>query len=150
MADVGASCDVSNMTCGGVSKSAFFMHPPWLKGKTGCSYARIETTLPDEDEIIFQASLGKRDGTNRGDGIRFMVLVAEVGQPETLAGDVTHADHKWIPFTVDLSKWRGKKVVMRLVSDAGLAGDTQGDHAAWAELAICKKNKSLNYRLINN
>ncbi|MBR5840465.1 MAG: hypothetical protein IKZ84_18140, partial [Victivallales bacterium] len=150
MADVGASCDVSNMTCGGVSKSAFFMHPPWLKGKTGCSYARVETTLPDEDEIIFQASLGKRDGTNRGDGIRFMVLVAEVGQPEILAGEVTHADHKWIPFTVDLSKWRGKKVVMRLVSDAGLAGDTQGDHAAWAELAICKKNKSLNYRLINN
>ena len=150
MADVGASCDVSNMTCGGVSKSAFFMHPPWLKGKTGCSYARIETTLPDEDEIIFQASLGKRDGTHRGDGIRFMVLVAEVGQPETLAGEVTHAEHAWIPFTVDLSKWRGKKVVMRLVSDAGLAGDTQGDHAAWAELVICKKNKSLIYKLINN
>ena len=126
------------------------MHPPGQKGKTGCSYALIETTLPDEDEIIFQASLGKRDKTDRGDGIRFMVLVAEVGQPETLAGEVTHADCTWIPFTADLSKWRGKKVVMRLVSDAGLAGNTQGDHAAWAELVICKKNKSLIYRLIHN
>ena len=150
MGDVGASCDVSTMTCGGVNKTAFFMHPPWLNGKTGCSYARVETTLPDEDGIVFQATLGKRDGTDRGDGIRFMLFVSEVCQPEVLAGEVTHADHKWIPFTAELSKWRGKKVVLRLVSDAGLAGNTQGDHAAWAELLIRNKEKRLIYRLINN
>ena len=94
------------------------------------------------------ATLGKRDGTDRGDGIRFMLFVSEVGQPEVLAGEVTHADHKWIPFTADLSKWRGKKVVLRLVSDAGLAGNTQGDHAAWAELLIRNKEKRLIYKLI--
>jgi hypothetical protein len=147
MTEVGAHCEIAGMSCGGVYKDAFFMHPPWQKGKTGCAYARVETTLPDEDELVFQASLGKRDRTDIGDGIHFMFFVAAEGQPETLLGETTLAEHKWIPFTADLSKWRGKKVTMRLVSDVGPTGNSTGDHAAWADMVIRKKEKILAYRL---
>ena len=147
MTEVGAHCEIAGMSCGGVYKDAFFMHPPWQKGKTGCAYARVETTLPDEDELVFQASLGKRDRTDIGDGIHFMFFVAAEGQPETLLDETTLSEHKWIPFTADLSKWRGKKVTMRLVSDVGPTGNSTGDHAAWADMVIRKKEKILAYRL---
>ena len=147
IAEVGAHCEATIMTCGKVNKEAFFMHPPWLKGKTGCAYARLDMTMPNEPDILFHASLGKRDGTDRGDGIHFMLCIAEEGQAETVVAEETLADSKWIPLTVDLSAWRGKKVTMRLVSDVGPTGNSTGDHAAWGELSLQKKEKALAYRL---
>ena len=40
-----------------------------------------------------------------------------------------------------------QKVTMRLVSDVGPTGNSTGDHAAWADMVIRKKEKILASRL---
>ncbi|MBN2448837.1 MAG: hypothetical protein JXR77_00525, partial [Lentisphaeria bacterium] len=67
----GASASLRDeLVCGGVTRSGWFMHPPWQGGAYGLVFALLDpVTLPREPRAAFRAEVGKLDGSDLGDGI---------------------------------------------------------------------------------
>jgi hypothetical protein len=162
----GASVHPDNhMASGNETKQGIFMHPPY-KGGTGFAFALYEpVTLPPKPSAAFRCDIGKRDGSDRGDGVLFRVAVVDGGacSPNTLAvapssdrvwrtrsstqnqasGDIETivaekqwAEHAWTPLEADLSRWAGRQVRLKLISDVGPADNSSGDWACWANPRI--------------
>ena len=137
MTDAGtvhARAEIMACACGGVTKPSIFMHPPWWGGVHGNTFSTHEMTLPDEP-VFFRAMVGKKDGSDSGDGIRFQVAIIYDGQ-ETLLAEHPLIEHKWEPIEADLTPWKGRKVTLKLISDIGEARNTAGDWACWAEIHL--------------
>ena len=132
----GGSACAGARTCGGVSKPGFEMHPPYLSGP-GLAFVRYAFELPAQP-VAFTAFVGKGDGSDRGDGIFYRIeLDAGDGKVETLA-EAHVIEHEWKPISADLSKWRGKRVKLTLVTDCGPKNNTAGDWGCWGELKLVK------------
>jgi hypothetical protein len=126
----------SHMTCGNETKQGLFMHPPYKSG-VGCAFALYEpVTLPREPAAAFRCEIGKRDGSDRGDGILFRVAVVEAGGKETAVVERQWAEHAWTPIEADLSRWAGQMIRLKLLSDVGPANNSSGDWACWANLRV--------------
>lgn len=124
------------MTCGEVVKNGIFMHPPY-QGAVGYSFARFgPIDLPADPPAAFRASVGKRDGSDLGDGILFKVTVVDAQGRETLVAQTVVARHEWVPLEADLTPWAGQSVGIKLISDVGGADNSVGDWACWADLRI--------------
>ena len=122
--------------CGGLGKQGLFMHPPWQTG-TGYGFALYEpVALPPDPPAAFRASVGKADGSDAGDGILYRLMVIDAVGNETLAAETTVLTHEWKPIEADLSRWAGKSVRMKLISDAGPKDDSTGDWAGWGDMRI--------------
>lgn len=115
-------------------KPSIFMHPPWWGGVHGNTFTTHDITLPKEP-VFFRAMVGKKDGSDLGDGIRFQVAIIYNGQ-ETLLAQHPIIKHVWEPIEADLTPWAGKKVTLKLISDIGEARDTGGDWACWADIHL--------------
>jgi hypothetical protein len=130
----GASPGVTN--CGGVGKSSLFMHPPW-QGGTGYTWVRYQPlALPAGRPAALRAVVGKGDGSDPGDGIYYRVVVVDAAGKETVAGTQHVTDHVWMPMEADLSPWEGQTVRVKLITDAGPAGDSSGDWGCWADMRV--------------
>ena len=82
-----------------------------------CSIHRF--VVPEEGFPVFRGFVGKRDSGDLGDGIWFSVQVQSgYSSFETLA-EVHVGKYEWKPIEADLSRWRGREIVMKLVSDVG-------------------------------
>ncbi|RMG01693.1 MAG: hypothetical protein D6741_04860, partial [Planctomycetota bacterium] len=108
------------VSCGGVMRSALFLHPPYKNG-VGFTYADFGPfQLPDAHPMCFRAEIGKGDGSDPGDGILFQLYAAEAspdGAPLgdfEIVGESLQAEHAWSRFEVDLDRWKGKRVLLRL------------------------------------
>lgn len=122
--------------CGGIEKNVLFMHPPW-QGGVGYCYAVFDPVhLPAAPVAVMRASLGKEDGSDPGDGILFKLVVLDDSGVESVAGQGTVTRHEWQPFEADLSRWAGKKVRLKLVTDVGTSDNSSGDWGCWADLRI--------------
>ena len=142
----GAYVSATTMPCGMVSKSGLFMHPPY---KTGvgytCSIHRF--VVPEEGFPVFRGFVGKRDGGDLGDGIWFSVQVQSGDSSfETLA-EVHVGKYEWKPIEADLSRWRGREIVMKLVSDVGPEDDSSADWACWGDLRLESRDPQLVHSL---
>lgn len=126
----------SHMTCGNETKQGIFMHPPY-QGGIGSAFALYApVTLPREPLAAFRCEIGKRDGSDRGDGVLFRVAVVEAGGKETIVAEKQWAEHAWTPLEADLSRWAGRSIRLKLISDVGPANNSSGDWACWANLRI--------------
>jgi hypothetical protein len=124
------------MTCGNETKQGLFMHPPY-KGGTGSAFALYApVTLPREPLAAFRCEIGKRDGSDRGDGVLFRIAVVEPDKKETIAAEKQWAEHAWTPLEADLSRWAGRTIRIKLISDVGPANNSSGDWACWANPRI--------------
>jgi len=130
----GALAHPATMDCGGVSRRGLFMHPPYMTG-IGYAFALYDPVhLPREPHAAFRCNIGKRDGSDRGDGILLRVaVVTEDGQESTVA-EKHWADYAWTPLEADLSRWAGQTVRLKLIADVGRANDSTGDWACWADM----------------
>ncbi|MCX7826163.1 MAG: hypothetical protein N2689_11485, partial [Verrucomicrobiae bacterium] len=126
----------SHMTCGNETKQGLFMHPPY-QGGVGSAFALYApVTLPREPAAAFRCDIGKRDGSDRGDGVLFRVAVVEPHGKETVVAEKQWAEHAWTPLEADLSRWAGKTIRLKLISDVGPSNNSSGDWACWANLRI--------------
>ncbi|MBI5393844.1 MAG: hypothetical protein HZA91_00955 [Verrucomicrobia bacterium] len=126
----------NHMTCGNETKPGVFMHPPY-QGGVGLAFALYEPVmLPRGSLAAFRCDIGKRDGSDRGDGVVFRVAVVEVGGKETVVAEKQWAEHAWTPLEADLSRWAGKSIRIKLISDVGPANNSSGDWACWANMRI--------------
>jgi hypothetical protein len=132
----------ANLTCGGISKPGIFMHPPYKTG-VGYAFAKFEPiTLPSK-LAAFRCDIGKRDGSDRGDGILFRVVVIEQNGKETVVAEKQWAEHDWTSLEADLSRWAGKTIRIKLISDVGASNNSVGDWACWSNLRIETKEPVL-------
>ncbi len=131
-ADSGASFRAASSTVGGVEKAGFFCHPPY-QGGVGLAFGEFEVALPDEP-CAFETLVGFTDGSSTEDGCVFSLQAREppagsqpAGGWETV-GSLQFAELKrWMPFRADLTKFRGKRVALRLVADVGPADNSHSD-----------------------
>src|SRR5690625_4169624 len=137
---------LNNLTADGVQKSGILMHPPYKNGKTGFVFIEYEPIRLPRKPVVFKAAVGKRDRSDPGDGIVFRIEVREENSVR-VAGEQTVKKHEWREISADLSRWAGKTVRLRLVSDPGPNGDTSGDWALWAEIKLFERDKKWTHRL---
>jgi hypothetical protein len=131
-----ANCQREAATCGDIAKSGLTMCPPW-QGAVGYGYVLYDpTTLPATPAAALRAFVGKRDGSDPGDGILYKVTVTDSKGNETVIAEKTVTQHEWTTIEGDLSPWAGQSVRIRLISDVGPNDDSIGDWACWADMRV--------------
>ena len=131
-----ANCQRETATCGDVVKPGLTMHPPW-QGAVGYTYALYDPIkLPATPAAAFRAFVGKRDGSDLGDGILYKATVTDAAGNEKVIAEKTVTQHEWLAIEGDLSPWAGQTVRIKLISDPGPADNTSGDWACWADMRV--------------
>jgi hypothetical protein len=124
------------MSCGNVTKPGLFMHPPY-RGGVGYAFAVFEPIdLPGIVPAVFRCEIGKRDGSDPGDGILFRVAVVDDDRAETVVAEQQWIQHAWTPLAADLSPWAGQRVRIKLIADVGPSDNSSGDWACWSGMSI--------------
>ena len=132
----GAHAHRTERSCGNVNKTCLFMHPPY-RGAVGYSYALFEEIeLPDEPKAALRCQIGKADGSDPGDGVLFRMAVVAADGTETMMAEKQWIEHTWTPLEADLSRFAGKRIRIKLISDVGKGDNSSGDWACWAEMKI--------------
>jgi hypothetical protein len=80
--------------------------------------------------------VGKGNGSDPGDGITYRVAVVEDDGSETAVATATVTRHEWMPIEADLSRWAGRRVRLKLITDVGPADNPGGDWGCWAEARL--------------
>lgn len=141
----GTDGDVSFLASGvsgGQAKPALFMHPPWGAAQAGYVFYEIPVQLPDYPAELTGAT-GFRDGLNATDGGVFDVFVTTAdGERENVFHHPQDAV-EFQDFSVDLSRYAGRQITLRLQFDCGPANDTSADHAFWGEPKIVGRQQLL-------
>ncbi len=123
------------LTCGGSQQDGWSMHPPYMGG-TGYVFALTQPVVLPAAPAVFQCEIGKGDGSDVGDGILFQVTVVDQYGTETLAAERVWDKHAWDAWSVDLARWAGKTVQLKLIADVGKKDNSSGDWARWASLGL--------------
>ena len=126
-----SSATFSNLSVSrGGTKNAIHMHPPW-KPKGGTIFAEYLLKLPDITPLKLTFANAIRDHTEAeppSDGVTFRVWAGNEKLFER------HTDSKiWLEGQADLSKFAGKKILLRLESHPGPKRDTTCDSSYWGE-----------------
>jgi hypothetical protein len=137
------------VTCGETTKDGLSMHPPYTGG-TGYSFAQYEAVKLPDQPAAFRASVGKGDGSDPGDGILYKIGITDETGKETLAAETVVTEHAWAPIEADLTRWAGKTVRIKLISDVGVADSSVGDWACWAEMRIESLKPQLIRQLVED
>ena len=90
--------------------------------------------LPDSPDIRLQFHIGLREGTERSDGVTFVVSV----QSDEIFRQ-HYNQQKWQPVTLNLSPYRGRLVQLRFTTTPGPNGNASWDRAVWGEPEIISK-----------
>jgi len=114
----------------GTTKNAICMHPPW-KPRGGTVFAEYLLGLPRTTPLKLIFANAIRDNTPAeppSDGVTFRVWAGR----EILFERHT-ASKKWLAGQVDLTRFAGKQLLLRLECHPGPERDTTCDSAYWGE-----------------
>ena len=117
----------------GDARQALTMHPPYHGGK-GTVFAEYRLRLPNSKPLQFVSATAIRDtGPNEppSDGVTFRVWAGD----EVLY-EKHHNAKVWQDVRVDLSRFAGREILLRLESHPGPKQDTTCDSCFWAEPTI--------------
>jgi hypothetical protein len=132
----GTQANWTDMDCGDKVQHGLFMHPPYQSG-VGYTFALLGPwQLPAEIPATFHCQIGKKNGSDPGDGILFRIAMVEENGQETLVAEQSWIEHAWSPMSADLSRWAGKKVRLKLIADVGRQDNSAGDWACWADMKL--------------
>lgn len=128
----------SNYRVGADSLPAMVLHPPYQSAR-GMVYWIREVEVPPDSDLYF--SLGMAElAPARSDGIWYSVLIAEVkngapGEWKRIFESSTK-EHRWIPHSVSLREWGGRRVRLRFEADCGPKDNATTDQGAWGYVRI--------------
>ena len=127
-----ASLSIHQLTRG-TSKHAIDMHPPWRPGD-GTIFTEYMLKLPDTTPIKLTFANAIRDHTETeppSDGVTFRVWAGDQKLFER------HTDSKkWLDGQADLSRFAGRKILLRLESHPGPKRNTTCDSSYWGEPTV--------------
>lgn len=125
----------------GATKQAIVMHPPW-KPAGGTVFAEYMVKLPDVKPITLNFANAIRDHTADeppSDGVTFRVWAGDEKLFER------HTDSKiWFEGEADLSRFAGRRILLRLESHPGPKRNTTCDSSYWGEPVIIAGTVSQN------
>lgn len=130
------------MDCGRLAHDGLSMHPPYAGG-TGYAFAEYGPILLPNAPATVRALVGKRNGSDPGDGILFRIAVVGEDGDEKTATEKVQLEHAWSQISGDLSQWAGQRIRVKLVADCGTKDNTSGDWACWADAAIASSKPAL-------
>jgi len=117
----------------GATKQAIVMHPPW-KPTGGTVFAEYLLKLPKVKPITLRFANAIRDHTAEeppSDGVTFRVWASDQKLFER------HTDSKkWVAGAADLSRFAGKRILLRLESHPGPKRNTTCDSSYWGEPTV--------------
>lgn len=119
---------------GAVGRRVLFMHPP--------AEVTFTVTLPvTPTALAFWMGIDPAAHGWLGDGVVYEVAVEgeEVFTHTLTPGE---ARQGWQAAQVDLRAWAGEEVRLTLTTDAGPAGDGQGDWAGWGDVQVVDREKA--------
>ncbi|MGQ9610573.1 MAG: hypothetical protein ACUVWN_14830, partial [bacterium] len=121
-------------------REAIGVHPPW---RTGWGKVWLDYTikLPDAEPIFIDFATAIRDHVQGveppSDGVQFQIwLSCESDNKYELVFDRFSDSKKWEQALVNISRFAGKIVKIRLLTDPGPKHDTTCDQAYWADPII--------------
>lgn len=117
---------------------AYAVHPPYHSEK-GYVFWCADVTVPANGELRFQLGMGPKS-PERSDGVWFGVLAAPLsgetpGDFTQLFEESTKA-HAWLPRSVPLAKWAGRRIRLKFVADCGPHDNATTDHGFWGDVKI--------------
>ncbi len=129
-----------NVKIGDMLLPAYSIHPPFKAVKGSVNWCR-DVDVPAEAELRFRLGMSEKSPA-RSDGVWFSVKVAELnghsaGICEKVFEESTKA-HAWLPRTVSLSKWSGRRVRLTFVADCGPANNATTDQGYWGDVKIAR------------
>jgi hypothetical protein len=116
----------------GESRASWMVHPPWRK-QAGTVWMEWKVRLPQAGaRLAFYHAIRDHTATEPpSDGVTFRVWVNEEVVFER------HSDSKtWVLGEVDLSRYRGREIVLRLETHPGPKHNTTCDAAYWGDPVI--------------
>jgi hypothetical protein len=123
---------------GDETRPAYLAHPPY-RGAKGYTFWTRELTVPREGRLEFFTGMGPKS-PERSDGVVFEVQVAPLaeGRPGswTTVFEHTQVASEWIGHEVDLSRFSGRRVRLKFISDCGPKNDAITDHSYWADAVV--------------
>lgn len=127
---------------GGEIMTAYAVHPPF-KGVKGYVFWSREVHLPArEHELRFSLGMNEK-APERSDGLWFKIYIAELqnGEPGAFQQvfEQSTKSHAWIPCSVPLSAWAGRKVVIKFVADCGPQNNATTDQGYWGDIRLVGK-----------
>lgn len=118
--------EVAQNAVKGISRKGFNAHPPPV-GRTVIAFL---LKLPPETATL-KGFAGIRDGAEgKSDGVRFSVEINGMTQWEQTVLPGTG----WQPLEVSLTRWRGRTVLLRLITDP--LGNDSWDWACWGDMRL--------------
>ena len=147
----GATFEAVSGSCGGAGRKAILMHPPWKPtGSSGDDpwgdvFADYRLKLPDAEgrRLVMRFGIGLRDEAQQTDGATFTV---------SCNGDGLFSVHvrkgRWHDRRVDLTRFAGRDVTVRLQVGPGPRHDTTWDHALWSDVVIERSASRDTARLV--
>ena len=126
--------------CGEIKKDGFFSHPPYLNGQ-GTVWSDMELDLAkiSTKALVFEASVGKKNGSDPGDGIFFRLHVKDDAGKIAQVAETHLLKHEWKTISADLSSWKDQKITLRLETNPGK--NTAGDWGIWSEIYLRSLDK---------
>lgn len=119
---------VGPRACDGVTRKAFFAHPP----PNGTTTLHFPILLP-ADPARLHTHIGIADGSKS----KGVIFVAEVNGRELARASLTPG--AWREISADLAPWAGKPIVLSLITDSD--GSYEFDWALWGEPRIMATRK---------
>jgi len=117
----------------GPTRPALQIHPPW-RPRGGTAFVEYRVKLPQSTPITLSFANAIRDHSATepaGDGVTFRVWVGDEQLFER------HTDSKvWVDGQVDLARFAGREILLRLESHPGPRRDTTCDSSFWADPVI--------------
>ena len=113
-----------------VHKEAIDAHPPY-QDVSGDTFGEWTLLLPDNPHIQLEFDIGLPEGTERSDGVTFIVSV----QGDELFRQ-HHTQQQWQHISLDLTSYRGQHITLRFTTNPGPNGNTSWDRAIWGEPKI--------------
>ncbi|MBI5395602.1 MAG: hypothetical protein HZA91_09935, partial [Verrucomicrobia bacterium] len=136
-AATGGSVSISDADRG-ERRRAFNVHPPYRAG-WGDLWMDWRVALPKAEPIVLEFATAIRDSDAKregaSDGVDFRVQVSTGDEFDELFARFSAAKH-WEPARVDLSKYAGCEVTLRLVAGPGPKHNTSCDSSFWAEPTV--------------
>ncbi len=122
----------------GEKHDAYLVHPPY-KGATGYTFWQREVDVPPDGRLDLFTAMGEKS-PERSDGVVFQLGVAELRDGKVSSFEPvfkhTQKSAEWVRHEVPLTRWDGKRVLLKFVSDCGPNNNSVTDHSHWGDVRL--------------
>ena len=129
-----------NHAIGDETHDAYLAHPPYgAEQGPGYTVWQERRRLPEEARVLHFFT-GIDPVPNPSDGVTFAVELVADGKTSGLFRE-HQTDYAWIARQIDLTAWKGRRVILRFITDSGPHDSSTADHAHWGDVRLARSGE---------